>query len=358
MRRNVAWVAILLVVAALALPAAAAPAPGGTGGIHGVVTDSVTGDPFDTTAGGLVGVDVFNVDTMARTRLFISNSATSAYSFASLAPGYYKMRFRYWDAGDNLTRYRWYNDKANFGVAATIHVISGASLEINFTLKPMRGAVVSGVLTQKGTGLFLTSACYSVDLFEASGISIGFIPYANGFGAWSVSMVPAGRWTALAVYTTGTFDMDGDGTDDLFCGDSPAHLDTWFRGASGWPLHHANLVADAATFATAKIFTVTDGVPVVDVDIAMLPAPTCRGQVPTIFGTTLADTINGTGARDVISGLTGNDTINGLGGNDLICGDAGNDTLTGGGGLKDIAVGGAGTDTCSAETTIGCAVTP
>ena len=84
------------------------------------------------------------------------------------------------------------------------------------------------------------------------------------------------------------------------------------------------------------------GVPVAGIDIAMLPAPTCRGKTPTIFGTTLADAITGTATRDIISGLAGNDTINGRGGNDLICGDAGNDTLTGGNGLKDVAVGGPG----------------
>jgi hypothetical protein len=354
MRRNVAWVAILLVVAALAVPAAAAHGPAGAGGIHGVITDSETGEPFDLTGGGLIGVDVFKVGTMARARLWIQGTDDGLYSFASLTPGYYKMRFRYWDGGDNLTRYRWYDNKANFGVATEIHVISGASIEINATLKPMRGAAVSGALSERGTGLPLTSACYTVHLFEASGIGLGWMPNPDVSGHWGLSMVPAGRWTALAVYNTGSFDMDADGTDDLFCGASPAQLDTWYHGASGWPLSHNNLAADAATFATAKTFTVADGVPVVDIDIAMLRAPTCRGKVPTIFGTTLADTITGTAARDIISGLAGNDTINGLGGNDLLCGDAGDDTLIGGAGLKDVAVGGPGTDTCDAETVFSC----
>ena len=66
----------------------------------------------------------------------------------------------------------------------------------------------------------------------------------------------------------------------------------------------------------------------------MLPAPTCRGRVPTIFGTTLADEIVGTGARDIIAALGGDDWIHGKAGNDLICGGAGNDTIDAGAGLK------------------------
>jgi hypothetical protein len=348
MRRNVAWAMALLVVAALALPAAAAPAAG-TGAIYGVITDSTTGDPFALTDAEMIGVDVFNIATMARTRLWLSDSTTGEYGFASLAAGDYKIRFRYWDASNNLTGYRWYTDKANFDVATVVTVTAGASATANMTLKPLRGAAVSGTLTEKGTGTPLTGElCYSIGLFEASGISLGWITSPDGSGNWTFPMAPAGRLTALAAYSTY----------DASCGTSPAHLDTWYRGASGWPLDRTNLVADPATFATARIFAVVVGAPVTGIDIAMLPAPTCRGKVPTIFGTTLADTITGTAARDIISGLSGNDTINGLGGNDLLCGDAGNDTLTGGNGLKDIAVGGTGTDACNAETMIGCEITP
>ncbi len=355
MRRNVTWVAILLVVAALAVPAAAGPAPG-TGGIHGVIIDSVTGGPLDTLDGDeLIIVDAFNLDTMAKTRFLLSGSASSAYEFPALAAGYYKLRFRFFDQGGHLARYRWNNDKANFEVADEILVIGSASLEIDVTLKPMRGARVSGTLVERGTGIPLTSGCYSVHLYEASGIGMGFIIPVDASGYWETyKLAPAGRWTALGMYTTGQFDYDFDGTIDLDCGTSPAHLDTWYRGASGWPLFDSSLVAHGATFHTAATFAVAAGVPVAGIDIEMLPAPTCRGKTPTIFGTTLADEITGTGSRDIISGLSGADTVNGLGGNDLLCGDAGNDTLTGGAGLKDVAVGGVGTDTCDAETEFGC----
>jgi hypothetical protein len=359
MRRNLAWVAILLVTAALAVPAAAAPAPG-TGGIHGRIIDSTSSLPFAVgSGGGTLSVDVISLDTMARTVQWITDP-DGEYEFEALAPGQYKLRVRYWDEAGNLTRYRWNGDKANFEVADEIDVIADASIAINATLKPMRGAPVSGHLVERGTGTPLTTACYSVHLFEASGIDLGYIFGTDAFGAWATQgTAPAGRWTALAIYTPGTFDWDGDGIYETDCGASPAHLDTWYGGASGYPLDHSNLVADEHTFHTADTFAVVAGVPVVSIDIEMLRAPTCRGKVPTIFGTTLADTITGTPARDIISGLGGNDTLYGMGGNDLLCGDAGNDTLTGGNGLKDTAVGGAGaSDACDAETMIGCEITP
>jgi hypothetical protein len=282
---------------------------------------------------------------MARTPLYIQNSTGGVYSFASLTPGYYKMRFRYFDAGFSFAGYRWYDDKANFGLAAEVHVISGASIEINFTLKPLRGAEVSGTVTEKGTGAPLGGDCFYMELFEESGISLGMLFEVDPDGSWDTAgMVPAGRLTAFAGYSAYP----------PGCESGPTHLDTWRGGASGYPLHATDLSADPATFATAGIFVVKNGVPVPGINIAMLPAPTCRGKAPTIFGTTLADTITGTGSRDIISGLSGGDTINGMGGNDLLCGDAGNDTLTGGAGLKDVAVGGAGTDTCDAETELSC----
>lgn len=343
MRRRVAGVMVLLVLAAFAVPAAAAP--GGTGGIHGVITDSITGSPFDLDGAEALVVDVFNLATSARSVVWVTNSDDGAYALAHLPAGDYKVRFRYFNASDELAGYRWNADKANFGIANAVHVVAGHSLTLNATLKPVRGAAVSGTLTEKGTGTPLTSAlCYSVQLFEASGIALGWFPSPDASGNWSLPKVPAGRWAALATYSTY----------DPSCGTSPAHLDTWWGGASGWPIFQS-LVADEHTFSSARTFSVVAGVPVTDIDIAMLPAPTCKGKVPTIFGTTLADVITGTGARDIISGLTGSDTIRGLGGNDLLCGDAGNDTLIGGAGLNDTAVGGpGGADNCTAETKIGC----
>ena len=185
---------------------------------------------------------------------------------------------------------------------------------------------------------------------------LGWLDAPQPTGAWEVPKVPAGRWTALAYYVTGVIDWDGEGGEPpVDCGTSPAHLDTWYRGASGWPIP-SGVVSDGHTFASARTFSVLADVPVGNIEIEMLPAPTCRGRVPTIFGTTLADEIVGTGARDIIAALGGDDWIHGKAGNDLICGDAGNDFIDAGAGLKDAVDGGPGpADVClNAENTWRC----
>ena len=316
--------------------------PPSLGAIHGVVIDSTTGKVkfFD----GTLSIDVFNLATMQRTREFMSPASVgSEYEFTGFTAGDYKLRFRWWDEAGLLARYRWWNDKANFDVATVITVPPGGSAEADATLKPMRGARVSGTLVERGTGVPLTSGCYSIHLYEASGIDMGWIIPVDDFGRWhTYKLAPAGRWTALARYTTGQFDprSTADGIIDPDCGTSPAHLDTWYHGASGWPLFLNSLVAHGATFHSAATFGVAPGVPVDNIDIEMLPAPTGRGKAPTIFGTTLADEIVGTAGRDIISGLAGSDWIAGRAGNDLICGDAGNDNIDAGAGLKDIVDGG------------------
>lgn len=343
MPRKLAWVVVLLVVAALAVPATAAPRAAGTGSIFGKIIDSTTGLPVDLTGGGVISVDVFNLAGMARSVVWVSGTQSATYNFGSLVPGQYKMRFRYWDAGENLISYRWYPRASTFDAASSITVIAGAALRANVTLRPMPGAGVSGTVVEKGTGIPLTG-CYEVDLYEAAGISLGWINTTAADGTWAYPDLPAGRYTAL-VFAVSDPAVPG-------CEGPPAHLDTWFKGASGFPLR-SGFVAHAATFATARTFRVVAGVDVTAITIQMPPAPTCRGRAPTIYGTTLADVISGTPGRDIISGLAGDDRIYGLSGNDLICGDAGNDLIRGGAGT-DTAVGGPGTDDCLAERTFTC----
>lgn len=350
MRRRVAWAAVLLVVGALAGPALAAP-PAGTGAIHGRITDAVGGTAFAVgPGGGVLSVDAFSLDTMARTVVWVTD-VDGDYVIPDLAPGQYKVRFRYWDGSGQLTHYRWNSDKATFEVANPVTVVAHASFELDAALRPLRGAQVSGQLLERGTGIPLTGDCYSVQLFEASGISMGHLYEVDASGDWSsLGKVPAGKWTALATYSL---------FDPALCGISPPHLDTWYQGASGWPLFQSNLVAHWATFYSAATFDVVIGVPVTHIDIEMLKAPTCRGKTPTIFGTTLADEIVGTPGRDIISGLAGNDWIGAGAGNDLVCGDAGTDNIDAGPGVKDIIDGGGGTDTCAnGETTYRCELTP
>lgn len=350
MRRRAAWVAVLLMVAALAAPAAAAPGRAAPTAIQGTITNAPTGLPF---AGGYVSVDAFNVATGAR----ISTSAVDGaghYTLSPLDPGTYKVRFRVWDGSGELIRYRWNDNKASFLAADPVVVAEYATVTVDASLRVVGGAAVSGALTESGSATPLDTGCFNVQLFESGGVGMGWITWAGAAGKWDIPFVPAGRWTALAFVVTGIIDPDGEGGQPpVDCGTGPSHLDTWYGGASGWPLFQG-VVAHVRTLATADTFLVGAGTPVTDIDIALPAAPTCRGKAPTIFGTTLDDIITGTAGRDIISGLAGTDTINGRGGNDLLCGDAGNDTIIGGAGPKDTAAGGAGADVCVAERTFGC----
>lgn len=374
MRRHLIWITILLMAAGSAAPAPAADAT--PGAIHGKVLDGVSAMPFPVGGANLVMVDAFNTATMARYRIPTATTpgvdAAGNYQISNLPPGGYRVRFRYVN-GSGLNRYMWYGGTLSFDTATVVTVLAGASAEVNVSLPRLAGAAVSGRLTERGTGDPLgnpdpAEGCYFVQLYEASGIGIGEVMTADALGAWSTSgRAPAGQLTAMAGYSK-------------WCADSPPHLDRWYRGVSGWPFQPNNLVAEARTFATAELFTVTNAVPVTGIDIALIPAPTCAGRAPTIFGTTLRDLITGTTGRDVIVGLAGRDRIRGLGGNDLICGGAGKDRLIGNAGKDrlfgdlnddllegrlgddilrggpgiDTADGGPGTDLCVAETLIGC----
>ena len=84
--------------------------------------------------------------------------------------------------------------------------------------------------------------------------------------------------------------------------------------------------------------------------VACTPEPAvCLNLLPTIVGTSGAETLNGTTGNDIIAGLGGNDTINGLGGNDTICGGGGLDTIDGGAD-RDVLEGGRDTDTVRGGT--------
>lgn len=369
MQRHSIWAVALALAAAIAAPALAADAT--TGGIHGKVIDGVTGCPFPIGGGHLVIVDAFNTTTLDRYRV-AGVGADGGYAFSDLPTGQYKVRFRHTDAS-RLDRYMWHGGTRSFDTATPVQVMPAASLMLDAGLPALAGAMVSGTITEQRSGDPLGNLdpqvpCYFVELYEASGISIGMQFSADAAGSWStLGLAPAGEITALAAYSR-------------WCGDGPPHLDRWYEGASGWPFQPDNLVADPRTFATADLFIVTDGVAVPGIDIALLPAPTCGGNAPTIFGTTLSDRISGTAGPDVIVGLAGRDVIRGLGGNDVICGNAGPDRLVGGAGHDillgnrgndvllgrlgddilrggvgiDTADGGLGTDVCVAETISNC----
>jgi len=344
MRRSLLW-ALVLVLGSLAVLPAAAAEDGRViaGHINGCLTSS-TGKQLPLGSGQVFAVDAFNQATPQRYVTFVTDPDSDGCYTLDVLPGTYAVRFRYWNAAGELNRYRWYDDQKNYTAATPVPVGAGSTVFVHASLPPISGAPVSGTLMDNSTGLPLGGPCFYVELFEASGISLGVLnPVDAVTGAWqSMGKVPAGRYTVLAGYSAHA------------CPAGPVYLDRWYRtGASGQPLHRTSLIADPATSATARRIRVT-GAPVTGIDIGLLQAPLCRGKLPTIYGTTLDDVIQGTNGRDIVVGLRGDDEIRGLRGNDLLCGNEGDDLLIGGAGPRDLAHGGSGTDVCDAERRVNC----
>ena len=341
MRRSVVWVPALFLSAAAAVPMTAALSlPAATGSIGGTITNAVTGLELPMGASQVIAVDAFNTVTGARHQLWLHDDTDGLYTLPDLPAGDYKVRFRYWGNTGQLARYWWYGGGTRYDTADPVMVIAAALVDADAALPPFAGGTVAGQVTDAATGLPIPDGCFMVQIYEESGIGVGFFTDVVG-GAWSSGLrVPAGTYTALAYSSAAS------------CPGAPTHLDAWYGGTSGYPLANRNIVADAHTFGAAKMFEVSVGAVTPHIDLALLPAPTCRGKVPTIYGTTLADDITGTPIRDIISGLAGDDIIRGAGGNDLLCGDAGKDRLIGGAGAKDAADGGAGTDVCLGVETV------
>jgi streptogramin lyase len=116
-----------------------------------------------------------------------------------------------------------------------------------------------------------------------------------------------------------------------------------------------------AAGGSAQLFSSSPGVYDFPDGVAVEP-PRCAGRFATAVGTTGADTLTGSRFPDVIAALGGRDRVSGLAGNDVACGgpgkdrlvggkgndrllgEAGRDTLIGGKGKKDVLRGGAGKD--------------
>lgn len=345
MRRSVLWILVLVLGSLAVLPAAAAEDARVIGGhINGCLTSS-TGKQLPLGSGQVFAVDAFNLATWQRYVTFVSDPDSDGCYTLDVLPGTYAVRFRYWNAAGELNRYRWYDDRRDLAAADPVFVGAGGTTFVNGSLPPIKGSPVSGTITDNSSGLPLGGPCFYVELFEADGISLGqLLPVDAVTGTWqTLGEVPTGRYTALAGYST------------YACPSGPVYLDRWYRiGASGQPLHPDNLATSGPAFGTARLFRVRNGIPVTGIDVALLPAPLCRGKLPTIYGTTLDDAIYGTDGRDIIVGLRGDDEIRGFRGNDLLCGNEGNDLLSGGAGPRDLADGGSGTDICDAEREFNC----
>ncbi len=352
MRRTVSWLALGLVfatsasAAGAASPASARPDPSPFGVICVTFFDAATGGSFPYS----VYLDLW--DAAADHGYYPITAFPPNYSHQPswcsdiLNPGSYVIRVRVVDLeAGGLVRYAWYPGVPTHAEATPIVLASGDWLQLSLPVRRMRGAAVSGMVTDAGTGAGIAgNGCYQVEIYEPDGVSLGIRNEVGPTGAWSSwGRVPGGAHTAVARSCSVTQYLD-----QWYLGPSGV----WFDGyageqvTSGWAM-------DRRGFAAAAYFDVPTGTPLTGIDFSLTATPACRGRTPTSVGTTLADTISGSPGPDVIVGLAGNDTVRGLAGNDFICGNAGDDTLVGGAG-KDTAVGGAGADTCTAESQFDC----
>ncbi|HSQ37354.1 MAG TPA: hypothetical protein VLS92_05625 [Acidimicrobiia bacterium] len=357
MRRSVILALVVFLAAALVVPAAAAGDPRAGGTIRGTITDTA-GLPLPIAAQQQLSAEAFDTATgdHYQTR---SSDPQGSYQLSDLPAGTYKLRFRYLEADGDLLRYRWYDDQATFDTATPVTLGDGSTLTINTALGVLQGAHVKGVFLSAppNAGAIASSPCYGVEIFEASGISIGTVGPVVETGKWvSAGLVPAGEMTAVARWDPNA----------PRCPDVLPHLWKWYQGPSGGNAYATNLAAVPRLLAAAGTFEVPATGILASVNFKLTPTPTCPslyGRTPTMIGTTLPDVIVGTSDDDVIVGLTGNDRIFGLAGNDMICGNLGDDILKGGAGRDfllggdglDQAFGGAGRlDNCNAETRRGC----
>jgi Ca2+-binding RTX toxin-like protein len=368
MGRGFTWLLILLVAVGLAALPAGAADPDTPGTIQGTITRAEDGTPFALPGPKMLTAEAFSTASGERVDAAWIAGNDGVYQITGLAPGSYKVRFRLLTVdGEGLARYRWYGNKPTYTQATPVVVSPGGTTTVDFGLPRLKGATISGTVT--GTGNPSASECVYVDVFEASGVSLGMVTIpSSADGTWTLGKVPAGSMTAAAGY----YVDPGYG-----CPAFPSWLFQWYgpEGASGGWNHFwtgpGTLRAQSRLLDTATKFSVPTTGTVPGIDFVMTPTPACAGRGPTIIGTSLGETINGTAAADVILGLAGGDTIRGRGKGDKICGgtegdslygDGGNDRLDGGpgndtltGGLgTDNAVGGTGTDTCDAETENGC----
>jgi hypothetical protein len=352
MRRSALWVLLVLALAppssavGVPPPASARPDPSPFGVICVTFFDAATGGSLPD----FVYLDLWDAaaDHNYYPVTFFPPNYSQQPSWCSdlLTPGSYVIRVRVVDdETGGLVRYAWYPGVPTHAEATPIVLASGDWLELSLPVRRLRGAVVSGVVTDADTGAGIPGeGCRFVEIYEADGVSLGIRNEVGPTGAWSSwGRVPAGAHTAVARSCS-----------------AAQYLDQWYRGPSGvwfdgYPGEQvtSGWAMDRRGFAAAASFDTPAGAPLTGIDFSLTATPTCRGRAPTIVGTTLADTISGTPGPDVFVGLAGNDTLRGLAGNDFICGNAGNDTLVGGAG-NDTAVGGAGNDICTTETIFRC----
>ena len=208
-------------------------AEGGSGAIYGVANDPFGGELDTLDCNEILSVDIFNLATAARSVTWISGSADSDFRFGGLAPGNYKLRFRFWDEDSHLPRNRWSGNAGSFTAATEIAVVAGAAFN---EASPAADEGSEGVGHAGGArlGAAPDTACHVIHLFEAGDVGMGWTTSTDGSGHWKSPRCRSAdgpRWGNR----TGVFDPDGDMGPEppLDCGTSPAPLDTGYRGPRG-----------------------------------------------------------------------------------------------------------------------------
>jgi Ca2+-binding RTX toxin-like protein len=180
---------------------------------------------------------------------------------------------------------------------------------LSFRLREVDAGIISGTVTEAGTGTALGSIC--VEVSDADFDNASFM-VTDDAGAYDVPVRPGS-------YLVGFFDQ---------CDDSNDHKTEWYD--------------DVESRSAATEVVVTSSADASGIDAALDRA--CPG-----FGFSNATQVIGTDGPDLLVGGSGDDILCGLGGDDRLRGGAGRDVLIGEAG-RDRLIGGAGRDRLSADT--------
>jgi Ca2+-binding RTX toxin-like protein len=193
--------------------------------------------------------------------------------------------------------------------------------QLSFRLREVDAGLISGTVTEAGTGTPLRHTC--VEIYDVDFDGYSFM-VTDDAGAYQAAVRPG-------AYVVNFFDG---------CDKSSDHQSEWYD--------------DAKNLSGATEVTVSSTADASNIDAALDPA--CPGwgfrDGNHIIGTTGADVLVGGSEDDIVCGLGGNDRLRGGDGRDILLGDVGADRLNGGAGAdylssdtgKDTLSGGSGSD--------------
>jgi Ca2+-binding RTX toxin-like protein len=195
--------------------------------------------------------------------------------------------------------------------AGTTYVIQvggwfGDAGQLAFRLREVEAGLISGTVTESGSGTPLRNICVEIDDVDLPGFSFTSTDEAGGY---EVPLRPG-------AYVLRFSDE---------CDDSSDHQSEWYD--------------DAKDLGEATEVRVTSSVHTTNIDAALDPA--CPGwgflDANHIIGTDGPDVLVGGSEKDILCGLGGNDRVRGGRGPDILIGEAGRDKLIGGDGRDSLS---------------------